>query len=74
MPRDIQREDALRAFPGHDGEGKNVDARDIGAKQSFVALPGHGDKREDALCRLRARPNFLNRINLIWAVQSHLQK
>jgi hypothetical protein len=26
-----------------------------------------------AVCA-RARPNFLNRINLIWTVQSHLQK
>ena len=34
--------------PGHDGKGENVDPRDIGAKQRFVALPGHDASGDQA--------------------------
>jgi hypothetical protein len=44
-----KREARLRArCPGHPrftfSDAKDVDARDIGAKQSFVASPGHDEK------------------------------
>jgi hypothetical protein len=54
----------------------DVDGRDVGAKQSFVASPGTTERARFALLpgRLRALPNFFKRINLIWAVQSHFKK
>jgi hypothetical protein len=54
----------------------DVDGRDVGAKQSFVASPGMTERARFALLpgRLRAPPNFFRRINLIWAVQPYSRK
>ena len=54
---------------GRVGEGVATGVAPAAPPSDFVAL--HPDK---PLRRLRARPNLLKQINLIWAVQSPLQK